>query len=293
MAHLSGGDPLSAILTLAILEANVRHVARDPVLALRHAQFDAPPPDSTRRPVSVSALAESLRIPYEAARRRVATLEAAGVCVRTGKGVYIPTAVLITEENRLALAGTFRALESLATEIQAAAPSFDLTGGAPGAPGPPPPAPDRLAARVSAEYVLRFAERLGVVAGDVGRGLILLAILRHNFEPLHRDPALARKYGGLAHLPPDDLLAPVSVLALAGELGQPFETTRRNVNRLIRGHRCARTRGGVIVPARALKTAVARGVLLAHLGDIQRTFGALARLGLTFGGNQPAPTPAD
>lgn len=290
--HLSGGDPLSALLALAIMEANVRHVVRDPVLALRYAQFDTPPPDDLRRPVTVRALAESLSLPYDAARRRVAALEAAGVCVRTPKGVYIPNAALMTDSNRQALGRSYLALARLAADVQAVAPGFDLTGGASRSPEPAPAPAERLVARISTEYVLRFAERLASVAGDLGQGLVLLAILHHNFEPLYADPELGRRHGGLKSPPPDDLLAPISVLALSRILQQPFETTRRQVNRLIRGRRCERTRGGVIVPARALRAGLARRALLGHLGDLQRTFGALARLGLTFVGN-PAPPPAE
>lgn len=293
LTHLSGGDRLSALLALAIMEANVRHVVRDPVLALRYAQFDTPPPDDTRRPVTVRALAESLSLPYDAARRRVAALEAAGVCVRTPKGVYIPNAPLMTEANREALARSYVALAQLAAEIEAVAPGFDLTGGASRPPGPAPAPAERLVARISVEYVLRFAERLASVAGDLSQGLVLLAILHHNFSPLYADPVLGRRYGGLKTPPPDDMLTPVSVLALSRILDQPFETTRRQVNRLIRGRRCERTRGGVIVPAQALQTRLARRALLGHLGDLQRTFGALARLGLTFGGNSDPPPQAD
>jgi len=293
LAHLSGGDRLTALLTLAILEANVRHVVRDPVLALRHARFDSPPPDEMRRPVNVRALAESLSLPYDAARRRVAALEAAGVCVRTAKGVYIPNSALTTEANHQALIDGYQAMETLAADLSGVAPDFDLTGGAPCAADPPPMGAERLAVRVGVEYVLRFAERLAAIAGDVGQGLVLLAILHHNYAPVFSDPVLARRHGGLSDPPPDDLLAPISVLALAKTLGQPFETTRRQVNRLIRGRRCVRIPGGVIVSAQAMRTALARRALLAHVGDVQRAYGALARLGLTFGGNTTPSAPDD
>ena len=290
LAHLSGGDRLAALLTLAILEANVRHVVRDPVLALRYARFESPPPDEIRRPVSVRALAESLSLPYDAARRRVAALEATGVCVRTAKGVYIPNSALTTEANHQALIQGYQAMEALAAGLVSIAPGFDLTGGAPRAAEPSPEGAERLAVRVGVEYVLRFAERLAAVAGDVGQGLVLLAILHHNYAPVFSDPVLARRHGGLSNPPPDDLLAPVSVLALAKTLGQPFETTRRQVNRLIRGRRCVRVAGGVIVSAQAMRTALARRALLAHVGDVQRAYGALARLGLTFGGKSTPST---
>ncbi|MDO8901532.1 MAG: hypothetical protein Q7V15_09275 [Phenylobacterium sp.] len=294
LEHLSGGDSLSGLLTLGILEANVRHVSRDPVLARRHAQFETPPPDETRRPISARALAASLGVPYDAVRRRVAALEAAGICVRTAKGVYVPSAVLMTEANRGALARSYLAVSQLSREIITLAPGLDLTGGVAAPPDVGPlTAPERLAARITVEYVLRFAERLVGAAGDFSRGLILLAILQHNFEPLRQDPVLTRRYGGLKRAPPDDMLAPISVLALAGVIGHPFETTRRHVNHLIGDRLCARTRGGVIAPAAALQSELAQGLMAAHLGDLQRAFGAMARLGLVFDGKQEPPAARD
>ncbi|MDP1617363.1 hypothetical protein [Phenylobacterium sp.] len=283
LEHFGGGDPLTGVLALSIIEANVRHIVRDPVLALRYAGVDNPPPDDIRRPISVRALAASFSITYDAARRRVADLEARGLCVRTTRGVYIPAVALETEINRLALARSLKTVEDLAADIRAAAPDFDLTGGAKPIPGfAPATSAERLAARFIAEYVLRFAERLTRTTGDFGRGMILIAILDANYQPLREDLETARRYASSRNPPPDDLLAPISVLALSNQLKQPFETTRRNVNVLIRTKRCVRTPKGIIVPAQAFQTSLAREMLTGNVGDIQRVFGAMARLGVTF-----------
>lgn len=283
LEHFGGGDPLTGVLALSIIEANVRHIIRDPVLALRYAGVDNPPPDDIRRPISVGALAASFSIPYDAARRRVADLEARGLCRRTTRGVYIPAIVLETEANRQALGRSLATVRALAADIHAAAPDFDLIGGAKPVPGiTPPVSQERLAARFTAEYVLRFAERLTRTTADFGRGMILLAILEANYQPLRENLEVARRYASVQRPPPDELLAPISVLALSNALKQPFETTRRNVNVLIRTRRCIRTPKGIIVPAQAFQTRLAREVLTGHLGDIQRVFGAMARLGVTF-----------
>jgi len=283
LEHFGGGDAMTGVLALSIIEANVRHIVRDPVLALRYAGVDNPPPDDIRRPISVGALAASFSIPYEAARRRVADLEARGLCQRTTRGVYIPAAALETDANRLALGRSLATVRALAADVRTAAPNFDLTGGARPAPGiTPPVSQERLAARFTAEYVLRIAERLTRTTADFGRGMILLAILDANYQPLREDLELARRYASVRRPPPDELLAPISVLALSNTLKQPFETTRRNVNVLIRTWRCARTPKGIIVPAQAFNTRLARDVLTGHLGDIQRVFSAMARMGVTF-----------
>ncbi|MEH6675658.1 hypothetical protein [Phenylobacterium sp.] len=283
LGHFAGGDPLTGVLALSIIEANVRHIVRDPVLALRYAGVDNPPPDDIRRPISVGALAASFSIPYDAARRRVADLEARGLCRRTTRGVYIPAAALETEANRQALGRSLATVRALAADVRAAAPNFDLTGGAKPMPGiTPPTSQERLAARFTAEYVLRFAERLTRTTGDFSRGMILLAILEANYRPLHEDLEVARRYASVRRPPPDDLLAPISVLALSNSLKQPFETTRRNVNVLIQTRRCLRTPKGIVVPAQAFRTRLAHDALTGHVADIQRVFGAMARLGVTF-----------
>ena len=283
MNYFGSGDALSAVLVLSIIEANLRHLVRDPVLALRHAALETPPPDEIRRPISVRALAASLRMPYDTARRRIAELEARGQCVRRSGGVYVPAQALQTPENLAALREAFVSAADLHAALRTAAPEFDPTGGVRPIPGLVAPAsPERLAARFAGEYQLRYAERLAVMAGDLGRGLILMAIMQANAEPLLADPELARRHSSAASPPPDDLLAPVPVLAVSTELGLPFETTRRHVNRLIRSRIVRRVRGGVIAPHGFLDHEASRQALAAHLADLQRSYGSMARLGLVF-----------
>jgi len=283
MSHFGSGDALSAILVLSIIEANLRHLARDPVLALRHAAPDNPPPDEIRRPISVRALAASLRIPYDTARRRVADLEARDQCVRIASGVYVPARALQTRESLAALHETLASTRQLHAVLRAVAPEFDPAGGVKSIPGlVAPVSHERLAARFAGEYQLRYAERLAQTVGDLGRGLILMAIMQANAEPLLADPELTRRHSSADNPPPDDLLAPVPVLSVSTELGIPFETTRRNVHRLIRAGVVRRVRGGVIAPHDFLDLEASRAALTAHLSDLQRSYGSMARLGLVF-----------
>ncbi|OHB38501.1 MAG: hypothetical protein A2882_06225 [Phenylobacterium sp. RIFCSPHIGHO2_01_FULL_70_10] len=283
MGYFGSGDALSAVLVLSIIEANLRHIARDPVLALRHAAPDNPPPDEIRRPISVRALAASLRIPYDTARRRVAELEARDQCARTAGGVYVPARALQTPESLAALQETLLSTRQFRASLRAAAPEFDPTGGASPIPGlVAPTSPERLAARFAGEYLLRYAERLAETVGDLGRGLILLAIMQANVEPLLADPELARRHSSADNPPPDGLLAPVPVVSVSTDLGLPFETTRRNVHRLIRAGVVRRVRGGVIAPHDFLDREGSRVALAAHLADVQRSYGSMARLGIVF-----------
>ena len=65
-----GRDVIDGILLTAINQANVLPIMRDPQIQRRYATLDNPPPDELRRPVSISAVASSLHVPFETARRR-------------------------------------------------------------------------------------------------------------------------------------------------------------------------------------------------------------------------------
>jgi hypothetical protein len=68
----------------------VAQISRSPELQRAYATLDCPPPDELRRPVSISAIANSLRIPFETARRRIAALVELGIVKSAPRGVIIP-----------------------------------------------------------------------------------------------------------------------------------------------------------------------------------------------------------
>ena len=70
-------------------------IANDPKLGVAYGQMDAIPPDELRSPISVNALAESLKIPYETTRRHVNKLIKNGFCVKVGaRGVIVPSEII-------------------------------------------------------------------------------------------------------------------------------------------------------------------------------------------------------
>ena len=81
---------LDSLLAGAIIEANTHRLAHDPALQMAYAYTDTPPPDALRRPVSINALAASLRLPFETVRRHVRRLADLGICVATPQGVIVP-----------------------------------------------------------------------------------------------------------------------------------------------------------------------------------------------------------
>jgi len=98
IGHLHGGDFLSGMITTAIWTANVRHITCSGD-NLKYGGMNQLPPDELRRPVTVNAIAGSLRLPYETTRRYVSGLVRSGRAVRIdGEGVIIPKAQFVRPE---------------------------------------------------------------------------------------------------------------------------------------------------------------------------------------------------
>ncbi|MBI2740286.1 MAG: hypothetical protein HYX38_27535 [Rhodospirillales bacterium] len=80
------GDLMNGLVFTAVRAANVQHIANTVPAANRSIL-----PDSDRRPVSIAAIADSMRLPYETVRRHVAKLVREGKCIRVGRrGVVAP-----------------------------------------------------------------------------------------------------------------------------------------------------------------------------------------------------------
>jgi DNA-binding transcriptional regulator YhcF (GntR family) len=78
------GDVLRALVFTALWTANVKHVTNTAPAASQTVL-----PDELRKPVSVLAISDSLRLPYETVRRHVAALEKEGICHRVGRQGWI------------------------------------------------------------------------------------------------------------------------------------------------------------------------------------------------------------
>jgi len=77
------------VIWLAINNANVNHVLNDRSLTELYASIDSPVPDSERRAVSRSAIAQSLGLPLETCRRHINALIADGLCQEAEGGAVI------------------------------------------------------------------------------------------------------------------------------------------------------------------------------------------------------------
>ena len=264
------GDLLAPLLFTAILEANLAPLNRDRDLQLAFAGLDASAPDELRRPVSINAVAQSLRLPFETVRRRVRRLAAAGACVITPHGVYVPrSAVTSPAYNALQLARHER-LGGFYAALQAA-------GALPASDAAAPPlqddAPVRATNRAISEYMLRAANDLIGMTGDALTSLVLLALARENTG--HLDAA------GLDAWSRDPLTLgrPVRAARLAAQLALAAETTRRHLVALETGGFSRRTPAGALVTAPPDAWPALAQLVDANVANVQRLFARLRHLG--------------
>lgn len=114
LGDMWNGDLLRALVFTAIWTANVKHVINTATVTSQTVLSD-----DLRRPVSVLAIANSLRLPYETVRRHANALQKAGICRRVGRlGLVVPAG-----EHRKMASGTVQAhtlLTSLLAELRRA-----------------------------------------------------------------------------------------------------------------------------------------------------------------------------
>lgn len=262
MANGVGGlDPLDALLVLAINQANIAPLTRDPEARARYGGLSAPAPDGERRPVSINAVAASLGLPFETVRRRIRRLAAEQVCVLSADGVVVPASFLASPGYLRSVMLGHERLRRFYGELRAA----DLTGGL------PPPAfdtdsvPVRAAARLLADYVLRASEGLMREAGNVISVLVLVALL-----------AAALTDEGQAGARPRAL----SVRSIAAQLRLSPETVRRHVAELMEDGLCVRTSAGLVINEKTLARPGLRLLLSDNAGNIQRLLAGLSERGV-------------
>ncbi len=100
LAEIGGGELIRGLILAAILDANVGHLTQQSADAEDLSGLDSVPPDELRIPISVSALARSLHMPYETTRRHVGKLIEDGACQRVSDaGVIVPASWIVTRKD--------------------------------------------------------------------------------------------------------------------------------------------------------------------------------------------------
>lgn len=280
---------VTALIFLAITRANVGHITASREAAMEHRSLGQLPADADRIPVSVYALARDLRLPYETVRRHVRKLKDLGVCVVETEGVMIPSWVFQFAGQRPGASNAERAIRDLVANAARSGVRIENRF--------QPVAGDVTlqATRLGTDY---FIDSLGAIAQrldlDVVTVLIMLTVGVMNTEAITDDMELARIYGGLDTIPPDELRAPISAYAVSKFLMLSYETTRRTTLWLVELGLLARNAaGGLTIPSAAM----ARPDMMAafeEFGGLTVEFlGSLAEYGLTADTVKDHPTLAE
>jgi len=258
-AHgLAGLKPLEALLVMAINQANIAPLTRDPEARKRYGALEAPAQDHERRPVSVRAVAASMRLPYETARRNIRKLEERGACVTSEAGVLVPADFMLSPAY-FEMAQTANARMRDLYFLLAARGLFDPLPAANYQEAEPP---IRGAVRLLSDFLLRTAETLVIRFGDLTAALAFL-------------PMLAAAAGAVEGSP-----RPLTVAELARRTGLPAETVRRKVAALKTRGDCIAGPAGYSVSDPSLLSAGCRSLLQEHASGVQRLFAGLAERGI-------------
>ncbi|MDB5446646.1 MAG: hypothetical protein JWQ97_1963, partial [Phenylobacterium sp.] len=257
---IPGLKTLEALLMMAINQANIARLTREPAARSRYGALETPAPDEERRPVSVRAVAASMRLPYETTRRNIRRMESAGVCVMTEGGVLVPEAYLLTPSYFEAARVGHEGLLSLYLRLRGRGLLEPLP--ASNFPDEREP-PVRAAVRLLSDYLLRTAEAVVGRTGELISGLVLL-------------PVLAAAAGADARGPN----AALPVAALARRVQLPAETVRRHAAALVAMGLCESGRGGITLADAGLVSPAWRSLLRENAIAVQRMFAGLAERGV-------------
>jgi hypothetical protein len=275
-----GRDVVDGLIMAAISQANVAQITRDPGLQRRYATLDAAPPDELRRPVSINAVANSLRIPFETARRRIAALEEAGAVQRAQRGVFIPTAALVSPAYKLFAHAHYELIRNLYFRLRGIGLLEGMARPA-AVPFDPANPPIRLVVRLSSDYILRLAEPISLHIGDLVSGVILLELFLANTEHLP-DTEGGRADGDWSSgsFVDDALRRPIRAATISERLGIPSETVRRRLGALVKSGRCERIGDGYIVTSRVMARDRLVRFVLDNQSHLHRLYAVLADLGV-------------
>lgn len=108
----------------------------------------------------------------------------------------------------------------------------------------------RLLSRLAGDYHVQTARRAArFMSRDMVTDLTILAITRANVREITASPeSVADTHEGVSGVPADALRIPVSVYAIAKDLGLPYENIRRRVKKLLDAGVCVTVDGGLVVP---------------------------------------------
>lgn len=263
-------DVLDSLIFGAILIANTQPLAQDPDLAQAYADVREMVPDDLRRPVTINALAQSLRLPFETTRRRIGRMIRSGDIVMTPRGVYVPASAVTTAHFLSLAMRRHERLRRFYLDLNAIE-ALPHSGAPP--PALAPASPLRLTNRSVAEYMLRIADPMIALAGDPAAALVLMQLTHASIAGLEADAlaAWARDQSAAGQ--------PIRAGRLAQRLRFSTETTRRQAMSLEAAGFCIRSKAGLIATAPPDARPVIAQMVEDNFVNVQRLFGRLRQLG--------------
>jgi DNA-binding Lrp family transcriptional regulator len=276
------GDLLDELIFTTALDANMAPVNRDPDLQVAYGGVENSAPNELRRAVSINAVAQSLRLPFETVRRRVQRLATSGRCVIGRQGVIVPREAVVTpayiamQRARYDRAHAFY----LALKAMGALPAAGPGEASAAAPDEPLV---RVANRAVSEYVLRTCAGLVALTDNVVSSLVLLELLLANTRAVTAEELPAWRKD------PEAAGRPTRIAGIAGPLRLSRETVRRHLQALEEMGFCRRGSGGLIaVASGAARPLLAREVE-ANQANLRRLFERLRQFGILAAWDDPPP----
>lgn len=270
-AGLADLSPMDALLVLAVNQANIAPLTRDPAARQAYGDLEHAAPDDARRPASVNAMANSLGVPFETTRRRLKKLEGQGVCtIVPGSGVVIPESFLTSPAYLQSVMAAHERLMGFYGQLL----EGDLLDPLPETHyGVDDGVPLRGAARLISDYLLRGLDGLLREGGDVASAMTFLAILVAALDEAPWPPQIDAD-------PTPTPFGAMTVSDVARRLRMPGETVRRHVLTLADAGLVTRTRDGVTVAQDILSRPAMQALAEEHAAAVQRLFAGLAERGV-------------
>ena len=229
--------------------------------------------------ISINALAQSMRRPFETVRRHVNALIESGLCNRTSQGVVVAPAMRDNPDIAALLVHLHDSLVWLVAEFK----SYGIP-----LPHVAPGSAYRSDITLSAAIDLSLAafENVGVHFDDWLELAVMSAFLVASARPITLDPDLARRYSEPDTVPPPELRRTVSAAMVARGLNIPYSTVRRQTLTAIAAGLLEKRGEGVVVSDTLLGGSGAAAAGALALGR------AAALLGRLVGGGFPFDDPA-
>src|SRR3974390_2838411 len=246
--------------------------------------------------VSAKSLARSLNAAPETMRRCVVRLIENGWCTRLGRLGIVPSQSAAGEEQIATFLADIRAdFLMFLSCLKSVGFDFDLMGratlhreaNAQAAPPDIASLPGIDAAIVN--FGLRIVE-IGAAPFDNDYSLawVFGAIMMANAAPFAYDATKAWLYSTYETQPSDEACRPTNLAEVSQNLGIPYETARRHVNRLISLGVCLRNdRKGLLVPTEIFRMASSVSVTMDLTKRFSQMVSELKRLGFDFSSVQP------